>query len=133
MRSLLALTVITAAFGCHQDNQDLKKELAGIRQELAALRGQRGGAPARPPAPRGPDPAKVYAVGVQGAPAVGPADAPVTIVMAYEYACPFCEKVRPTLRRHGPIPQRLRGRNRSPVAPRLVSIGRSTALCLWLS
>jgi len=98
MRRSLAFVVaaLAAALGCHSDNQDLKKELAGLRQDVQGLRAQlaRGGGPARPPAPRGPDPSKVYAVGVDGAPAVGPAAAPVTVVMAYEYACPWCNKER---------------------------------------
>lgn len=39
-------------------------------------------------------PAKVYAVGVAGAPGVGPAAASLTVVIAYEYACPWCNKQR---------------------------------------
>ncbi len=35
-----------------------------------------------------PDPAAVYAVPITGAPTIGPPDAPVTIVQAYEFACP---------------------------------------------
>jgi protein-disulfide isomerase len=94
MRSTIAITVALLA-GCHQDNQDLKKELAGLRQDVQGLRAQLGRGAAPPPArPQGPDPAKVYAVGVAGAPSIGPADAPVTIVIAYEYACPWCNKQR---------------------------------------
>jgi protein-disulfide isomerase len=44
-----------------------------------------------------PNPAKVYAVPITDDPARGPAGALVTIVRAGEYACPFCERVRPTL------------------------------------
>lgn len=44
-----------------------------------------------------PDPAAVYAVGIDGAPFRGARDATVTIVKGYEYACPFCQRVRPTL------------------------------------
>jgi protein-disulfide isomerase len=36
-------------------------------------------------------------VPIDGDPSEGPADALVTIVKGYEYACPFCEKVRPTM------------------------------------
>ena len=46
---------------------------------------------------REPSATDVYAVPIDGAPSEGPAEALVTIVRAYEYACPFCEKVRPTL------------------------------------
>jgi protein-disulfide isomerase len=98
MRSTFAFVVVVAAVaavGCREDNQDIRKELAGIRQDIQGLRAQlgRGGAPQRPQ-PQGPDPAKVYAVGVNGAPSVGAPTAPVTVVMAYEYACPWCSRQR---------------------------------------
>ncbi|HVV88330.1 MAG TPA: thioredoxin domain-containing protein [Kofleriaceae bacterium] len=54
-------------------------------------------APAVRPSRPAPDPALVYAIPVAGAPSKGPDDAPVTIVRAGEYACPYCEKVRATL------------------------------------
>jgi protein-disulfide isomerase len=96
MRLGFALT-IAALVGCHHDNQDVQRELAGIRQDLQAIKAQLargGGAPARPQPPPGPDPQKVYAVAADGAPSVGPADAPLTVVMAYEYACPWCNRER---------------------------------------
>lgn len=97
MRFGFALVVV-AALGCHHDNEDLRKDIAGLRQDVQALRAQvaRGGAaPAAAPArPQGPDPAKVYAVGVAGAPVIGPAAAPLTVVIAYEYACPWCNRER---------------------------------------
>ena len=46
---------------------------------------------------REPDRAKTYAIPVDNAPSVGPADAKVTMVWAYDYACPFCERVRTTI------------------------------------
>jgi protein-disulfide isomerase len=56
---------------------------------------------ARNPPPRPsrlePDRAQVYAIPVDGYPAHGPADAKVTMVVARDYACPFCEKSRATL------------------------------------
>jgi protein-disulfide isomerase len=99
MRFAIASIVAAAALlGCRQDNQELKRELADIRKELQALRGQPGRAagPAQAQAPRAPrpDPARTYAVAVAGAPAVGPAAAPVTIVIGYEYACPWCNRQR---------------------------------------
>jgi hypothetical protein len=91
MRSPFASIVVATAAaavltGCHHDDPDIKKELAGIRQDLQGLRAQLarpGAAPARPQ-PTGPDPSKVYAVGVDGAPSIGPAAAPLNDVIAYQ-------------------------------------------------
>lgn len=60
---------------------------------------------ARPAAGRGmpqrqrmePDPTKVYAVPIDGAPTKGPENAKVTLVEAFEFACPFCERVNGTI------------------------------------
>ena len=57
---------------------------------------QRAAPPPRP-ARREPDRTKTYAITVANAPTDGPADAKVTLVVAGEYACPYCEKVRDTL------------------------------------
>ncbi|HET7503126.1 MAG TPA: thioredoxin domain-containing protein [Kofleriaceae bacterium] len=94
--AFVAIAAGAALAGCHQDHEDLRKEVASLRQDVQGLRaqlGRAGGAP-RPQQPPGPDPAKVYAVGVDGAPAVGPKAAPVTVVIAYEYACPWCNRER---------------------------------------
>src|SRR5258706_15975831 len=45
---------------------------------------------------REPDRAKTYAIPVDNAPSIGPIDAKVTMVWAYDYACPYCEKGRTT-------------------------------------
>jgi protein-disulfide isomerase len=71
---------------------DLEKELARTRDVLAT----------RPTLPQRaarvePDRAKTYAVPIDNAPSLGPADAKVTMLVAHEYACPYCEKVRSTL------------------------------------
>jgi len=44
-----------------------------------------------------PDPDKVYAVRTLDAATEGPANAKVTIVVWSDYACPYCEKIVPTL------------------------------------
>jgi protein-disulfide isomerase len=44
-----------------------------------------------------PDPAATYAVPIDGNFAVGPADAPITLVLAFDFACPYCHRLRSTL------------------------------------
>lgn len=44
-----------------------------------------------------PDLAVTYSIPVAGDPFEGPADAKVTIVKAFEFACGFCYRVRPTM------------------------------------
>jgi protein-disulfide isomerase len=52
---------------------------------------------ANPTARAEPDPAAVYGVNLDGDPFRGNANALVTIVRGGEYACPYCDRVRPTL------------------------------------
>ena len=104
--ALVAAALIVAAAGCAQDNkkiekqnEEIAKKLDDILAELKKGGGRGAGAgqqPQRQPRPTA-DPAKTYSVNVEGSPFSGPADALVTIVKGYEYACPFCDKVRPTL------------------------------------
>jgi protein-disulfide isomerase len=60
-----------------------------------------GGKPMPPPMPprrAEADPAKTYAIRIDPDDAIdGPTDAKITIVDTYDYACPYCDKVRPTL------------------------------------
>jgi protein-disulfide isomerase len=70
--------------------EQIETKLDELDQKVAKAKSP----PRRRPEPKGTD---VYAVPIAGAPAEGPADALVTIVRAYEYACPYCEKSRKTL------------------------------------
>ena len=53
--------------------------------------------PPPPPRRREPDPNAVYAVRVGDSPTEGPAKAKVTVIVASDYACPYCERVVPTM------------------------------------
>lgn len=102
-KSLLPVALAGAALvlgACQQDNKDVIKKLDEISKKLDKIQatGVGGAAPqAQRPAQRpGPDPTKTYGFPVDDLPAIGNPNALVTVVKAYEYACPFCEKVRPT-------------------------------------
>ena len=49
------------------------------------------------PAQTGPDPNKVYDIAAGNAPFVGPKNAKVTILHYFDYQCPFCVRIHPTL------------------------------------
>jgi protein-disulfide isomerase len=101
LATLSALTALTLG-ACQQDTRNLERkvdELAkGQKQILDAL-AKGGGAGAGQQRPQRPEPdrSKTYSLSIDGDPFDGPADAKVTIVKAYDYACPYCEKVRPTM------------------------------------
>jgi protein-disulfide isomerase len=71
-------------------------KLDELAAKIATLNTQGIGRP--PPAPRrAPDPALTYAVPIAGSPTVGSPKAKVTIVMAFEFACPYCRKAWDTM------------------------------------
>jgi protein-disulfide isomerase len=72
----------------------LAERVDGIDQRLARIEKLLADALDQP---KEPDPEVVYSVDVAGDPFVGPADAKVTIVKAFEFACGFCYRSRPTL------------------------------------
>jgi protein-disulfide isomerase len=98
MNKLMLLGVVVVA-ACSPDNRGLDKKLDDLTKKVDMLLQQpRAGAAAQQrPARNEPDRAKVYALPVEGDPFDGPADAKVTLVKAYDYACPYCEKVRETM------------------------------------
>ena len=76
------------------------KQLEGITagmQAEAEARNLLAGPPVPRPARSSPNPMAVYAIEPGISPSLGPADALVTIVRYSEYACPYCEKSRPTM------------------------------------
>jgi protein-disulfide isomerase len=52
---------------------------------------------AQPPRRYGPDPAVTYAVPLGNSPSLGSPKAKVTMVMAFEFACPYCRKAWATV------------------------------------
>ena len=85
--------------GLAEKLDQIDKRLASIETKLekgagpGAARGGKGKPPSRPR----PDAKTTYSVPVEGNPYSGPADAKVTIVKGFEFACPFCMRVLPTL------------------------------------
>src|SRR5215470_6648799 len=101
MNKLIVVAVVVLA-ACQADNKNLERKIEDLNKKLDTLSAQlaRGGAGAaapQRPARAEPDRAKTYAVPVDGDPVEGPADAKVTVVKAYDYACPFCERVRDSM------------------------------------
>lgn len=104
MNKLVLLLAALSVTACKPDNKDLEAKIDNLTKKVddLAKNGIRGGAapgaqaPQRAPRPE-PDRAKTYSVPVDGDPFDGPADAKVTLVKAYDYACPYCERVRDTM------------------------------------
>src|SRR4051812_17222376 len=89
------------ATACTQDSKNLERKVDELNKkvdQLLAGGGGRAGAGGqqRPQRPE-PDRAKTYSMPIENDHFDGPADAKVTLVKAYDYACPYCEKVRDTM------------------------------------
>lgn len=101
MNKLMLVAVVVMA-GCQADNKNIERKLDEMSKDIKDLkqtvaRGGAAGAAAQRPPRAEPDRQKTYSMSVEGDPVDGPADAKVTLVKAYDYACPYCEKVRDTM------------------------------------
>jgi len=98
MKKLVLVSALFALAACQQDTSRLEKKIDDLTALVKANgAGGRGAAqPQRPSRPE-PDKSKTYSMPIEGDPFDGPADAKVTIVKAYDYACPYCERVRETM------------------------------------
>jgi len=102
--ALAAILVLAPVTACSQDNAAIDRKLDQLSLQISALDaklarlpgGAAGQQPQRPRRPE-PDPRSVMAVPIAGYPAIGKADAPVTVVEGYEYACPACNTARPVV------------------------------------
>ncbi|HEY4060207.1 MAG TPA: thioredoxin domain-containing protein, partial [Kofleriaceae bacterium] len=104
MKKLVLLSLATALVACQSDTKDLNRKMDEMQKDMREMKamiakggGGAGAAQQQRPQRAEPDRAKVYAVPVEGDPMNGKADAKVTLVKAYDYACPYCEKVRDTM------------------------------------
>ena len=88
MKTLVLLTASTAALAaCQPDTRNIDKKLDAIQAQLNDIKKQigAGGAGGQRAQRPQPDRSKVYAVPIDGDPFVGPADAKITLVEAYDY------------------------------------------------
>jgi protein-disulfide isomerase len=83
---LSVLTVAATSMACQQDNKAIERKLDQIIAKLDKIGpGGAAGQQQRPARPE-PDRSKTYAVPIDNDFFVGPADAAVTIVKAFDYA-----------------------------------------------
>lgn len=99
MKRILALTALTTFVACDGGKDPrvdaLAERVDTLEQRVEAAEKK---APAAAPQPKRPDPSVVYYLPVDRDDAIRGADeAKVTIVEAYEYACPYCALVEPVL------------------------------------
>ena len=75
-----------------QQNAELAQKVADLNEKVG-----KGPAPSRRPARAEPDKNLVYSVPVGTSPQLGPPNAKVTMVMAFDFACPYCRRAWDTV------------------------------------
>lgn len=75
-----------------QESAQNAEAMAFLREAYASQKAQRDAEAARAHAPDA-----TFAIGIDGNATSGPADAWVTIVEAWDFACPYCLRITPTL------------------------------------
>jgi protein-disulfide isomerase len=103
--ALISALALPFAAACQKDDLAVAKRLDKMDEKLTSIDNRlqeltkKGGLAAanrqRPPRRRGPDPKTTYSIPVDGLPLKGNKNAKVTIVKAFEFACPACERARP--------------------------------------
>jgi protein-disulfide isomerase len=89
---VLLLAAVLPLAACQADQKNVNDRMERIEKKLDALIASGGGrgnaAGAQQPRPSRPEPdrAKTYAVAVENDPFLGPADAKVTLIEAFDYA-----------------------------------------------
>jgi protein-disulfide isomerase len=84
------MTLVIAALmlvACESDTKNLERKIDELNAKVDRLvkSGGVGAAPQRPQRPE-PDRAKTYAVGIEGDPIIGAANAKITLIEAFDYA-----------------------------------------------
>jgi hypothetical protein len=89
MKIFTILLATLALAACQSDTKNLNDKIDKMDKKLDAILAQRGGgggaAAPRPSRPE-PDRSKTYAVSIEGDPFIGPADAKITVIEAFDYA-----------------------------------------------
>jgi protein-disulfide isomerase len=100
-----AALLLLALSACTREDPALKEQLGKIDERLASIetmvkagggRGGPGAAGQRPSRPT-PSPTDVYSIDIAGSPTIGKPTAKVTVVEGFEFACPYCRKMPPTI------------------------------------
>ena len=105
---ILGVTTALAGFACQRpappvDNSAVEERLDKFEERLDKVEkdveaaGKAAAKPRRPSRPK-PDAKAVYSVPLGDSAYSGPEHAKVTIVEAFEYACPYCDRVRGTIK-----------------------------------